>query len=42
MGMGRYMGYIGIYKVAYDILRPWSRFYKEYEDNVNSLMQMVW
>ena len=23
-------------------LRPWSRFYREYEDNVNSLMQMVW
>ena len=24
------------------VLRPWSRFYIEYEDNVNSLMQMVW
>ena len=23
------------------VLRPWSRFYREYEDNVNSLMQMV-
>ena len=24
------------------VLRPWSRFYREYEDNVKSLMQMVW
>ena len=24
------------------VLRPWSRFYREYEDNVNLLMQMVW
>ena len=24
------------------VLRHWSRFYREYEDNVNSLMQMVW
>ena len=25
-----------------EVLRPWSRFYREYEHNVNSLMQMVW
>ena len=24
------------------VLRHWSRFYREYGDNVNSLMQMVW
>ena len=24
------------------VLRPWSRFYREYEDSVNSLMKMVW
>ena len=23
------------------VLRPWSRFYREYEDTVNLLMQMV-
>ena len=23
------------------VLRPWSRFYREYDDNVNSLMQIV-
>ena len=24
------------------VLRSWSRFYREYEDNVNLLMQSVW
>ena len=24
------------------VLRPWSRFYREYEDIVNSLMLKVW
>ena len=24
------------------VLRPLSRFYREYVDNFNSLMQMVW
>ena len=24
------------------VLRPGSRFYREYDDNVNLLMQMVW
>ena len=24
------------------VLQHWSRFYRQYEDNVNSLMQMVW
>ena len=26
MGMGRYMGYIGMYKVAYDIFPPFRKW----------------